>query len=133
MNYQEEYMQPIESKLKKLRLAGIAKNVEIRNRYAIDNQLSYMEFIETLIDDELDNRSTNRLKKLQYKSKLKMDKNLEEFDFSYQPKLNKKIIYDLSTCQYIKRGENIIFMGKPGAGKSHLANALGLEAIKRGH
>ena len=126
-------MQQIETKLRKLKLSGIVKSLELRNRYAIDNQLSYMEFIEQLLEDEMDNRKTNRMKKMQSKSKLAQNKNIEEFSFSYQPKLNKKSIYDLATCNYIEKGENIIFMGKPGVGKTHLANALGLEAIKQGY
>ncbi len=57
---------------------------------------------------------------MQSGSRPAQNKNIEESDFSYQPKLNKKAIYDLPVCSYIESGENIIFMGKPGVGKTHL-------------
>ena len=58
---------------------------------------------------------------------------MEDYDFSYQPELDKKQIYDLASCRFIKLKKNIIFMGKPGTGKTHLANAIGLEALKQNY
>ena len=58
---------------------------------------------------------------------------LDAFDFSYQPSLDKKQIQTLSSCHFIEHGENVVFLGPPGVGKSHLAVGLGLKAIERGY
>ncbi|OCC14127.1 Mobile element protein [Dissulfuribacter thermophilus] len=86
-----------------------------------------------LLEDEYSNRASNSYIKRLRQSKLDPSKGLEAFDFSFQPKLNKKKILDLQGLRFITEKENIIFMGNPGVGKTHLANALGLEALKRGY
>jgi len=119
--------------LQGLKLSGMAKSIEARNQYAIENNLSYLDFISLLLEDEYSNRASNSYIKRLRQSKLDPSKGLEAFDFSFQPKLNKKKILDLQGLRFITEKENIIFMGNPGVGKTHLANALGLEALKRGY
>jgi DNA replication protein DnaC len=119
--------------LQGLKLSGMAKSIEARNQYAIENNLSYMDFISLLLEDEYSNRASNSYIKRLRQSKLDPSKGLEAFDFSFQPKLNKKKIIDLQGLRFITEKENIIFMGNPGVGKTHLANALGLEALKKGY
>lgn len=126
-------MNEITKKLSSLKLAGIARNLEIRNRYAIESNLSYIDFLNVLIEDELTNRKTNSYVKRFTKSKLSSSKTIDSYDFTYQPKLNKKEMLDLASCRFIQEHENIIFMGNPGVGKTHLANAIGVEAIKMGY
>src|SRR5690606_14076501 len=65
-------------------------------------------------------------------SKLDTQKVLDSYDFSYQPQVDKRQIYDLASCRFIDQKYNVVFMGKPGVGKTHLANAIGLEAVKKG-
>ena len=119
--------------LQGLKLSGMAKTIEARNQYAIENNISYLDFISLLLEDEYSNRASNSYIKRLRLSKLDPSKGLEVFDFSFQPKLNKKKILDLQGLRFITEKENIIFMGNPGVGKTHLANALGLEALKRGY
>ncbi|WP_223144558.1 IS21-like element helper ATPase IstB [Deferribacter autotrophicus] len=126
-------MQEIINKLKNFKLSGMVKSLESRNQYAIENQLSYLDFLSLLLEDEESNRQSNSFKKRYSKSKLDSSKTLMEYDFSYQPKLNKKEILDLSSCRFIQEKKNIIFMGNPGVDKTHLANAIGLEALKKGY
>lgn len=126
-------MNEIAKKLSLLKLAGMAKNLETRNAYALESNLSYLDFLNILAEDELLNRKTNSYAKRFLKSKLTTSKTINSYDFTYQPKLNKKEILDLASCRFIQEHKNIIFMGNPGVGKTHLANAIGVEAIKIGY
>ena len=126
-------MNQLKRKIQHLKLSGIVKSLEARNKYAIENQLSYIDFLELLIEDEYANRRSNSYKKRLNKSKLDTAKTLETYDFTYQPELNKKQILDFASCRFIQEKKNIIFMGNPGVGKTHLANALGIEALKQGY
>ncbi len=125
-------MENLKTKLRQLKLAGIVKSIESRNKYAIDNKLAYIDFVELLIEDENVNRRANSFGKRLNKSKVNSQKSIDDFDFNYQPKLNKQQIMDLASCRFINEKKNIVFMGKPGVGKTHLANAFGLEALKQG-
>ena len=123
-------MESIKTKLRQLKLAGMVKSIETRNRFAIDNKVSYTEFIELLLEDEYVNRKANSFGKRLNRAKINTQKSIDEFDFNYQPKLNKQQITELASCRFIGENKNIVFMGKPGVGKTHLANAIGLEALK---
>lgn len=122
-------METIKKQLRELKLAGIANSLEVRNEYAIKNKLSYLEFLQILLEDEFNNRRDNSLKKRLTRAKFPMIKKLEDFDFKFQPTLNEKEIYDLATCSFVRKKENIVFVGQTGTGKTHLAIALGLKAI----
>ena len=126
-------MEAIKSKLRELKLAGIVKSLETRNKYALENNIAYLEFLETLIEDEYANRLSNSFQKRFSKSKLNPEKSIDEYDFKYQPELDKKLIHELASCRFINQNKNIVLMGKPGVGKTHLANAFGMEAIKQGY
>ncbi|WP_459893769.1 IS21-like element helper ATPase IstB, partial [Desulfothermus okinawensis] len=126
-------MQEIKRKLINLKLSGIAKSLESRNQYAIEKGLSYLEFFELLLEDEVINRQNNSFKKRFSKSKLDSSKTLISYDFSYQPELKKQEVLDVGSCRFIEEKKNIIFMGNPGVGKTHLANAIGIEALKKGY
>ena len=126
-------MEKLKTKLRQLKLAGMVKSIEPRNKFAIDNNVSYIEFIELLIEDEYVNRKANSFGKRLNKSKINTVKAIDDFNFNYQPKLNKKQIMELASCRFINQNMNIVFMGKPGVGKTHLANAIGLEALKQGY
>jgi DNA replication protein DnaC len=126
-------MKEILKRLSNFKLSGMAKTLESRNEYAIENKLSYLDFLELLLEDEMVNRQSNSFKKRFAKSKLDSYKTISAYDFSYQPKLNRKEIMDIVSCRFITEKKNIIFMGNPGVGKTHLANAIGLEALKKGY
>ena len=126
-------MEKLKTKLRQLKLAGMVKSIETRNRFALENSVSYVEFIELLIEYEYVNRKANSVGKRLNKSKINTQKSIDELDFNYQPKLIKKQITELASCRFIGQNKNIVFMGKPGVGKTHLANAIGLEALKQGY
>jgi DNA replication protein DnaC len=117
-------MNEIIQRLNQLKLSGIKKTLESRNEYALKNRISYIEFLELLIEDEVNNRLSNSYRKKYQQSKLERTKELSNFDFSYQQELDPKMINELASCWFIKEKKNIVFMGKPGVSKTHLANAL---------
>lgn len=121
------------NKLKQLKLSGVIKTFETRNEQAIKEQLSYTEFFELLLSDEMSNRRDNGTNKRLQKAKLPQYKTLEEYNFNFQPNINKKFIYNLGTCEFVRKKENIAFIGPPGTGKTHLAISLGIKAISQGY
>lgn len=92
-----------------------------------------MEFIELLVNDEIINRQNNGNSKRIQKAKFAQHKTLEEYNFNCQPSINKRFIYNLGTCEFVRKKENVAFIGPPGTGKTHLATALGLKAISQGY
>lgn len=126
-------MQEIKRKLTNFKLSGVLKSLESRNQYAIEKGLSYLEFLELLLEDEVVNRQSNSFKKRFAKSKLDSMKTISGYDFSYQPELKKQEVLDVASCRFIGEKKNLIFMGNPGVGKTHLANAIGIEALKKGY
>ncbi len=124
-------METLRQTLRGFKLAGMLMTLEERIEYANEKQLSYQEFLNMLCEDEANNRRDNSYKKRYIKAKLPAHKTVEDFDFSFQPSLNKKQINDALTCQFIKEKRNIIFIGNPGTGKSHLSMAIALRALSK--
>lgn len=123
----------IETKLKGLRLSGVADTLPIRNQEAIASKLSYMEFLELLVDDELARRQGRLLERRKKMARFPVHKTLDSFDFSFNSKINHRQIADLATCRFVGGCENVVLLGPPGVGKSHLATAVGLSAIRCGY
>ena len=123
----------LSGKIKKLHLAGILQTADMRAEQAVKEHMSYLEFLEMLVNDENMNRSRNRRAELMRQSRIPQHKTIEEFNFSWQPCLNKQAIYALGTCEFIRKKENIAFIGLPGTGKTHLSISLGIKAIDQGY
>ncbi|WP_276524976.1 ATP-binding protein [Acetivibrio clariflavus] len=92
--------------------------MEARNEQAIKEQMSYMEFLELLLSDEFSNRKDNGNKKRMQKAKISQIKTLEEYQFNQQPSINKRFIYNLATCEFVRKKENVAFIGPPGYWKN---------------
>lgn len=120
-------------KLKALRLSGVLATLDVRNRQAIDDKLSYVEFLERLLEDEVERRSQKQLTLRLRRAAFAADKSLEGFNWSFNPTINRQQILDLATGQWIERKECVLLNGPSGVGKSHLAQALGQEACRRGY
>lgn len=123
----------LRDKITKLHLPGILQTADMRAEQAERGHMAYMEFLELLVNDENLNRSRNRYEERLHRSKIPQHKTLEEFNFSWQPALNRQSIYGLCTCEFIRRKENIAFIGLPGTGKTHLSIAIGIKAIEQGY
>ncbi len=118
--------------LKHLRLPGILETLEVRQRQAIDGKWSYLEFLERLLQDEVERRGQKQLALRLRRATLASPKTLETFDFTFNPTLNRQQLLALATGDYIRAKRNTILCGPTGVGKSHLAQALGHEACRRG-
>ena len=123
----------IKANLKQFKLSGMARTFEERVHYAEKNSIPYREFLEILLEDEANNRKDNNYKKRCLQARLPAKKTIEEFDFAFQPSLDKKQINTLATCQFIKETKNIIFIGKPGTGKTHLSIGIGIKGLQKGY
>lgn len=119
-------------KLKSLRLSGILETLELRNQQAVQEKCTYVEFLEKLLEDEVERRGQKQLSLRLRRSCLDPAKTLEAFSFSFNPAINRAQIFDLATCAFVERSESLFLIGPAGVGKSHLAHALGHEACRRG-
>jgi DNA replication protein DnaC len=119
--------------LRTLRLSGVLETLEVRNRQAVEQQTSFVEFLTTLLHDEVERRAQSKLRLRLRRAAFDPTKTLEGFDFSFNPKLNKAQLFDLATCAFIERHENVLIYGPTGVGKSHIAQALAHEACRRGY
>ena len=126
-------MQLLKTRLRNFKLSGIYNNLEERVSYAQEKSLSYNEFLELLLEDEENNRRTNSYKKRYSRAKLPAHKNIEDFDFSFQPSIDKRIINDCLTCNFINEKRNIVFIGNPGTGKTHLSISIAIKALMKGY
>jgi DNA replication protein DnaC len=118
--------------LKILKLSTMIGNLASHLRQAKQDKLDYDEFLLNLTEVEVQVRQENGRKRRLREAKFPLIKPLETFDFGAAPQLDARLIKELSDCEYVQKPRNIIFMGKSGTGKTHLATGLGMEACKQG-
>ena len=118
--------------LKALRLAGMGEQLMQRNQEAIESQVSYLEFLSLLLEDELLRRQQNKFTVRMRQAGFRGDKTLERFDFTFNPKINQALIKDLARGRFMTENAPILIIGPCGTGKSHLAQALGFCMVKLG-
>lgn len=120
------------SALKQLRLSGLLQTLDVRLQEAQGNSLNHAEFLELILQDELVVRSDRLLKRRIKAACFRELKTLEDFDWSFNPSLKKKQIYDLASGRFIRELRDVLLLGPPGIGKSHIVQALGYHALKAG-
>lgn len=123
----------LNTRLKQLRLSGILETLDVRLRQATDEQWPHLDFLQRLMEDEVERRTHKQLAMRLRRAGFQTDKTLERFDFSFNPQLNRHLIMELATCQFVARKQPVLIVGPSGVGKSHLAQALGYEACKHGY
>lgn len=124
-------LQRIQGNLKKLKLNRTDQRLESLLQEASKNEISYTDFLDRLLEEEIALKFEKQLSLNTSLAKFPYIKTLESFDFSFQPSIDPKIIRELATGVFIERAENVVFLGPPGTGKTHLSVALGLKAIQK--
>ena len=122
----------LQGALKKLRLSGLSQTLEVRIQEAAGNRLSHAEFLEILLQDELLIRNERQIQRGVKASGFRELRAIDDFDFAFNTSIKKKQIYDLAGCGFIHQNRDVLFLGPPGTGKSHLVQAIGYQAVKMG-
>ncbi|MDE5458971.1 ATP-binding protein [Bradyrhizobium sp. CSA112] len=119
--------------LRQLRLSGIRDTLETRVLQAQGASQPFLETFCLLLQDELDRRQSRLIARRYQQSGLEEKLTLAEFDWSFNPKLPRQACFQLHALKFVAVGENALFIGKPGTGKSHVAKAVAYQAILQGH
>jgi DNA replication protein DnaC len=119
--------------LKQLRLGGIAAVLETRLQQAQAEPMAPIDFLSCLVSDELARRGDRLLERRQKAAGFRNLHTLDAFDFTFNKKMNRSLVFDLATGNFVARHEDALFLGPPGTGKSHLSQAIGLAVIHQGY
>ncbi len=120
------------STLKQLRLSGLAQSLDVRLQEARGHNLSHAEFLELILQDEVHVRNERLIERRVKAAGFRERRTLEDFDWSFNPSVPRKQVFDLATGGFIREPRDVLWLGPPGVGKSHLVQALGYQAIKLG-
>ncbi|MBS1876610.1 MAG: IS21-like element helper ATPase IstB [Acidobacteria bacterium] len=124
----------LQRSLRQLRLGGMANVLETRLRQAQAEPMAPIDLLSMLVSDELARRSDRLLERRRSQAGFRdANRTLDNFDFGFNPKMNRSLVFDLASSAFIDRREDALFLGPGGTGKSHLAQAIGQAAILQGH
>jgi len=118
--------------LKQLRLSGLLQSLDVRLQEAAGHHLNHAEFLELIVQDELAVRGDRQLERRTKAACFREAKTLEEFEWSFNPSVPKKQVYDLAAGRFVREARDVLLLGPPGLGKSHLVQAIGRQVLKAG-
>ena len=118
--------------LKQLRLSALGQTLPVRLQEAASNRLSHAEFLELILHDEINVRKQRKITRRTVAAEFTALKSLDDFDWRFNPSISRKDVYELAAGHFIRKATDVLFVGPPGVGKTHLAQAIGYEAIKQG-
>ena len=129
-------MTPVTNTLKRhalnLRMSGLLGSLELRLREAESHRLPYAEFLELIFQDELNVRNQRLIARRNKVADFRETRSLENFDFAFNTTINRGQVYQLATCQFVREKRDVLLVGPPGVGKSHIAQSVGREAVTAG-
>jgi DNA replication protein DnaC len=117
---------------RQLRLSGLLNSLELRLEEARTHQLPHEQFLELIFQDELNVRQQRMIDKRTKAAGFRDQKTLDDFDWTFNPAIKRQQMYDLATGQFIRQRRDVLMIGPPGLGKSHLVQAIGYHLIKAG-
>jgi len=124
----------LDTALRKLRLSGMAEHLEMRLLEAQKSEWTAIDLLSALVQDELERRQdrllARRIKQATFRD---ANKTLDGFDFAFNKKMNRKLVFELATARFVAKCEDVLLLGPPGTGKSHLVQAIGTAVIHQGH
>jgi len=123
----------MQEQLQRLRLFKSRERLEALLQDASARELSYADFLDQVLTEEVTAKTAKHVTMRTSLARFPFVKGLETFEFAYQPSLDRKQIQALATCRFVEHGENVVLLGPPGVGKTHLAVGLGLKAIEHGY
>jgi len=126
-------LERVQGHLQRLRLFKSGERLEALLQDATAKELSYADFLDGVLTEEVASKTQKHIMMRTNLARFPFVKSLDAFDFSYQPSLDKKQLQALAACHYLEHGENLLILGPPGVGKTHLAVGLGLKAIEHGY
>ncbi|TWT44956.1 DNA replication protein DnaC [Phycisphaerae bacterium RAS1] len=118
--------------LTRLRLSGLAGSLDVRLQEATGNRLGHAEFLELVLQDELLVRNDRLISRRTKAAGFREHKTLDDFDWQFNPSIKRKPVFDLAAGRFIREARDVLLLGPPGTGKSHLAQAIGHAVIKAG-
>lgn len=119
--------------LQRLRLFKSRERLEAHLQEATTGELSYADFLDRLLTEEVASKTSKNVTMRTHLARFPFVKSLDAFEFGYQPSIDKKQLQTIASCHFIEHGENVVLLGPPGVGKTHLAVGLGLKAIEKGY
>lgn len=123
----------LKENLEKMGLNRVSEVLDSHNRLAQERELSYTDYLDGLIAEEVAFRADRSIRTRTKLAHFPFIKTIEQFDFSFQPSLNKRKVEELFTLRFVENRENVLLLGPPGVGKTHLAIALGMKACYVGY
>lgn len=126
-------LERLQEHCQRLRLFKSRERLEALLQDATTKEATYGDFLEAVLSEEVSSKAEKNVTMRTHLARFPFVKTLEAFDWSYQPSLDKKQLQSLATCRFIETGENVILLGPPGVGKTHLAVGLGVKAIQHGY
>jgi DNA replication protein DnaC len=126
-------LERLQEQCARLRLVKSRERLEALLQEASTQELPYADFLDRLLSEEVASKTQKNVSMRTNLARFPFVKGLDAFDFGYQPSLDKKQIQTLASCHFIEHGENVVILGPPGVGKTHLAVGLGMRAIECGY